>query len=189
MPHSKWKFRSVSSSSSNQLDEPQNSNRLTKRFSPGNLSTFDLSRSSSTTTAAAAAAATTTTTTTTTAANISASSHSKGNGTHPSNPASNAVDLLPDDLTKLNGTVNYHLSQVDRLKLELAYHNETIELLSCTNPPEGMECVAKKLLERIQGAKDARNLLAHFMTFHVSEVWRIFKLKHEIAGTPDYVIC
>lgn len=84
--------------------------------------------------------------------------------------------------------MNYHLSQVDRLKLELAYHNETIELLSCTNPPEGMECVAKKLLERIQGAKDMRNLLAHSMTFHVSEVWRIFKLRHEIAGTPDYVM-
>ncbi|OAX80663.1 hypothetical protein ACJ72_04997 [Emergomyces africanus] len=140
-----------------------------KRFSLGTLSLFDLSRSRPATTTAAVT-------------NIRRSTHSKGFETHSSDSALNASDSLPDDQVKLDGLVNYHLSQLDKLNLELARHNETIELLSRTNPPEDMGCVAEKLLERIRLAKDARNLLEPFMKFHVHEVWSILQLKQQVAG-------
>ncbi|OJD13283.1 hypothetical protein AJ78_06243 [Emergomyces pasteurianus Ep9510] len=165
---SKWKFRSVSLPSTSQLPEPENF----KRFSLGNRSLFDLSRSRTITTPAAASS-------------IRPSAHFKGDETHASDPALSGIDRLPDDQVKLDGIVNYHLSQLDRLHLELAWHNEAIELLSRTNPPKDMRCLAEKLLERIRRAKDARNLLEPFMKFHVHEVWRILKLKQKVAGNDE----
>lgn len=115
-------------------------------------------------------------------------SHGKTNEEPPSGPSLNALDPLPDDQVKLEGIVNYHLSQVGRLKLEVDHYNSTIELLSCTTPPEGMECVARKLHERIRGVMDARKQLGEFMSFHVREIYRILKLKQEMTGntTDDY---
>jgi hypothetical protein len=96
-------------------------------------------------------------------------------------------DPLPGDSIKLEGILNYHLSQLDRIKRELREHNTTIEQLAYTladlaTHPE-MKYTAGRLVARIQGVRNARNLLAKFVAFHLQEIERIMSLKRSFEDS------
>ncbi|KAK2790063.1 hypothetical protein FQN53_000719 [Emmonsiellopsis sp. PD_33] len=104
-------------------------------------------------------------------------------------PLTSPGDVLPQDPGRLEGILNYHLSQLDRIKRELADHNETIEQLSYTltdiQGQDDMRHSTEKLRSRIQGVRNARNLLARYVAFHLQEIERIVALKCTMAGTKE----
>ena len=105
----------------------------------------------------------------------------------PPIPPRSPRDPLPNDSTKLEGILNYHLSQLGRIKRELREHNTTIEQLAytladLTAHPE-MQYTAGRLVARIQGVRNARNLLAKFVAFHLQEIERIMLLKRSFRDS------
>lgn len=110
----------------------------------------------------------------------------------PATPPPSPRDILPVDGMKLEGILNYHLSQLDRIKRELREHNTTIEQLDYTladlaTHPE-MQYTTERLVARIQGVRNARNLLAKFVVFHLQEIERIMLLKCSLKDSkkiPD----
>ncbi|PGH12002.1 hypothetical protein AJ79_04511 [Helicocarpus griseus UAMH5409] len=95
-------------------------------------------------------------------------------------------DNLPQDLDELEGIINYHLSQLGQLRIEIAQHNETIDKLAVTSSPENLNDTAQKLHVRVQGARNARNLLSRFLKFHLLEIGRIVELKWKITGKKEF---
>lgn len=93
-------------------------------------------------------------------------------------------DELPKDHLKLEGLLNYHIGQLERIKREVDDHNATVEQLSYTHADmqqhEYLTHAAECLYARIQGIKNARNLLAKFVAFHIQEVERIAEVKHAL---------
>ncbi|KAM5439624.1 hypothetical protein MferCBS31731_004380 [Microsporum ferrugineum] len=94
-------------------------------------------------------------------------------------------DELPKDFVALDGLLNYHLSQLDRIKKEIREHNTTLDQLAYTlanmSAPE-VQCAAMYMNWRLQGVRNARNLLAKFVAFHLQEIDRISALKLEMGG-------
>ncbi|EEH39915.2 hypothetical protein PAAG_02104 [Paracoccidioides lutzii Pb01] len=179
----KEKFRSESSYMG-QPSEPQHPSTLRKRLSLGDL--LSLTRHSNTATIMANAPT-----------EPSAPEHNKPSivdflehisqilcrDAHRS--SSQPFDELPRDANKLEGIMNYHLGQLDRLRLELDLQNETIERLSRTLTPEDLEHTAQKLLARVRVARNSRNLLAPFMGFHLREIKRIIELRWKMSGKDE----
>lgn len=102
-------------------------------------------------------------------------------------PSLGPVDTLPDDQVKLDGILNYHLSQLDRIQREVKGHNATLEQLHYTltdmKGQEGKKHTAERLYWRIQGVRNCRNLLAGFVVFHLQEIDRISDLKQSTGGS------
>ncbi|KAL1954265.1 hypothetical protein VTO42DRAFT_1451 [Malbranchea cinnamomea] len=109
----------------------------------------------------------------------------------PSTPPPDELpkDPLPHDSSKLDGLVNYHLGQIERIKRELKHFNRTIDQLTLTymNMAENGEMPGTTyyLDERIKVAVNSRNLLSRFVAFHLQELERILILKLELGqGRP-----
>ncbi|KAF3491446.1 uncharacterized protein GIQ15_00963 [Arthroderma uncinatum] len=103
----------------------------------------------------------------------------------PSSPPS-PRDELPRDFVALDGLLNYHLGQLDRIKREIKEHNTTLDQLSYTlsdmsTRPE-VQYAAMYMNWRLQGVRNARNLLAKFVAFHLQEIDRVSALKQEMGG-------
>ncbi|KAG5203942.1 hypothetical protein GTR04_7329 [Trichophyton interdigitale] len=117
-------------------------------------------------------------------------------GSHSPTPSSappSPRDELPKDFVALDGLLNYHLSQLDRIKNEIKEHNTTLDQLSYTlanmsTRPE-VQCAAMYMNWRFQGVRNARNLLAKFVAFHLQEIDRISALKLEMGGNDVLEIC
>ncbi|KAK2746630.1 hypothetical protein FQN57_002974 [Myotisia sp. PD_48] len=100
----------------------------------------------------------------------------------PSSPR----DPLPEDNAELDGVLNYHLGQLDRIKREIVQYNTTLEQLNYTitdmvNHP-AIQHAATQLHDRLQGVRNARNLLAKFVVFHLQEIDRISSVKISMGG-------
>ncbi|EFQ98278.1 hypothetical protein MGYG_01311 [Nannizzia gypsea CBS 118893] len=111
----------------------------------------------------------------------------------PSNPPPSPRDELPKDFVALDGLLNYHLSQLDRIKSEIKEHNTTLDQLGYTlanmsTRPE-VQYAAMYMNWRLQGVRNARNLLAKFVAFHLQEIDRISALKLEMGGNDVLEIC
>ncbi|KAK2841605.1 hypothetical protein FQN49_006090 [Arthroderma sp. PD_2] len=106
----------------------------------------------------------------------------------PRSPASppSPRDDLPRDFVALDGLLNYHLSQLDRIKREIRDHNTTLDQLAYTladmsTRPE-VQYAAMYMNWRLQGVRNARNLLAKFVAFHLQEIDRVSALKQDMGG-------
>ncbi|EAS32466.3 uncharacterized protein CIMG_03490 [Coccidioides immitis RS] len=97
-------------------------------------------------------------------------------------------DDLPYDRLKLEGLVNYHVGQLERLKREIQGHNETIGQLACTlrsmRHKDHLVHAAGCLNARIQGVKNTRNRLAKFVMFHLQEMERIEEFGRPLGFRP-----
>ncbi|WEW54993.1 hypothetical protein PRK78_000420 [Emydomyces testavorans] len=90
-------------------------------------------------------------------------------------------DILPNDSSQLEGLLNYHVGQLERIKREVDMHNETIGQLTYTyydmRQHSHLVHAAGCLYARIQGLRNARNRLAKFVLFHLRELERIDEAK------------
>ncbi|KAI5289285.1 hypothetical protein KEM54_004123 [Ascosphaera aggregata] len=125
------------------------------------------------------------------AANAAGARHSVVSPSPPPSPAYEAKDSLPGDSTALDGLLNYHLSQLGRIKREVVGYNTTIEQLEYTYcdmvQHTASSFTAKMLWSRIQAERTARNNLCSFAMFHVDEIERIVQHKASVACSPEIV--
>ena len=99
------------------------------------------------------------------------------------------MDHLPSDMAALDGLINHHLAQVESLKRELKHYNRKADqfYLTYLDMVQRAEFpgTTEMLKQRIQGLRNARNLLARFVQFHLQELERVIKVKQELgSGRP-----
>lgn len=104
---------------------------------------------------------------------------------HPPSSDQLPKDTLPHDSAALDGLVNFHLGQLERIKRELKHYNRTSDQLTVTYAGmcerSEMPGTTEQLKQRIQGVLNARNLLSRFVMFHLQELERILSLKTELG--------
>ncbi|PGH23310.1 hypothetical protein AJ80_02562 [Polytolypa hystricis UAMH7299] len=107
----------------------------------------------------------------------------------PPPPPPEPRDALPEDSSKLDGILNYHFSQLDKIMSEVHERNSQIERLSYTynsiRNEAHMHVTSEKLRMRIQGVRNARNLLARHVAFHLGEIDRTACKKQSLGGLRD----
>ncbi|EEP82425.1 predicted protein [Uncinocarpus reesii 1704] len=95
--------------------------------------------------------------------------------------SSSPCDTLPYDHVKLDGLMNYHAGQLERIKREVIAQNETVEQLTYTlhdlRGHGDLEHTSECLHARIQSLRNSRNRLAKFVMFHLRELERIDEVK------------
>lgn len=95
-------------------------------------------------------------------------------------------DPLPTDPTNLEGLQNFHIGQLERIKREVEFHNESIAQMEYTwNDAvqySDLRNVAECLNARIQGLRNTRNRLAKFVLFHLHELDRIEEELDKLRG-------
>ncbi|KAI1911633.1 hypothetical protein LOZ58_001042 [Ophidiomyces ophidiicola] len=106
----------------------------------------------------------------------------------PAALVSSKRDVLPRDRPNLEGLLNYHVAQVERIKREVDENNETIEQLMYTyydmSHHAHLMHTTEHLHARIQGVRNSRNRLAKFVLFHLQEMERIGEMKQVLNGHP-----
>lgn len=106
----------------------------------------------------------------------------------PPSPTYELKDPLPNDAGSLDGLLNYHLSQLGRIKNEVINYNTTIEQLEytyCDIMNTTSKITSHMLWARIQAARLARDNLCSFAMFHVEEIDRIVQHKTTMMGSPE----
>lgn len=104
----------------------------------------------------------------------------------PPTPPTSTRDPLPTDFTKLEGLQNFHVGQLERIKREVEFHNDSIGQMEYTFNDalqhSELRNVAECLNARIQGLRNTRNRLAKFVLFHLHELERIEEEMNRLKG-------
>ena len=94
-------------------------------------------------------------------------------------------DELPEDLARLDGFMNYHLGELDRIILELDYHNGVKARLQVTlgdiSRREGMNVSTNRINQRIADIDDFRSKLGSIVGYHRYELERVTDERKSIA--------
>lgn len=98
----------------------------------------------------------------------------------------NAIkDALPDDITALTASLNYHLSQLAMIKMGLDWFKVSIELMAHTivniQGSAHMEVSAQRMADRIEKEKTMRSWLSYDVSYHLQEIDRIVLHAKDIA--------
>lgn len=90
-------------------------------------------------------------------------------------------DELPTNPAKLDGVINFHLGELDRLKREIEYHTELLTQLSYTlgdiSRREGMQVSTRRMQKRMQDIFAFRTSLGKIVGYHRFELERVAELK------------
>lgn len=90
-------------------------------------------------------------------------------------------DELPTSPAKLDGVINFHLGELDRLKRELEYHTELLTQLSYTlgdiSRREWMQVSTLRMQKRMQDILAFRTSLGKIVGYHRFELERVAELK------------
>lgn len=90
-------------------------------------------------------------------------------------------DELPTNPAKLDGVINYHLGELDRLKRELEYHTELLTQLSYTlgdiSRREWMQVSTRRMQKRMHDILAFRTSLGKIVGYHRFELERVAELK------------
>lgn len=99
-------------------------------------------------------------------------------------------DELPANPAKLDGFINYHLGELDRLRRELEYYTELLSQLSYTlgdiSRREGMQVSTQRMQKRMQDIMNFRTSLGKIVGYHRFELERVAELK-KLLGEVNHV--
>ncbi|KAK2761235.1 hypothetical protein FQN54_001757 [Arachnomyces sp. PD_36] len=95
-------------------------------------------------------------------------------------------DEIPSDPARLDGFINYHLSELERLKREVEHHNVILTQLSYTLADvarrEGMEVSTQRMQKHMQDIVTFRTSLGKTIGYHRFELERVAEFKKSMGG-------